>query len=34
MLKEEKVYMPKDKELRVKIIWLYHNVPVIEHGGR
>ena len=34
MLKEGKLYMPKDKELRVEIIWLYHNVLVIEHGGR
>ena len=31
MLKEEKVYVPKDKELRVEIIWWYHNVPVAGH---
>ena len=26
VLKEEKVYIPKDKELRVKIIWLYQQL--------
>ena len=31
VLKEEKVYILKDKELRVEIIQLYHNVPVVEH---
>jgi len=30
MLKEEKVYVPKDNKLRVKIIWLYHNILVGE----
>ena len=34
MLKEEKVYMPKDESLRVEIIWLYYNVPVAGHRGR
>jgi len=34
VLKEGKVYMLKDKELRVEIIWLYHNVPVAEHKGK
>jgi len=24
----------KDRELRSEIIWLYHDVPVAEHGGR
>jgi len=28
ILKEEKVYVPKDKELRAEIIWLYHNTPI------
>ena len=32
VLKEEKVYMPKDKELRVEIIQLYHDVPAAGHG--
>ena len=34
MLKEGKVYMPKDKELRVKIVWLHHNVLVVEYRER
>ena len=34
MLKEEKVYVPKDKELRAEVIQLHHDVPVVEHGGR
>ena len=33
VLKEEKIYVPKDVELRSEIIWLYYNVPVAEHGG-
>jgi len=32
VLKEEKVYMPKDKELRVEIIQLYHDVPAAGYG--
>ena len=34
MLKKEKMYMPKDKALRVEIIQLHHNILVAEHGGR
>jgi len=34
LLKEEKVYVPKDEELRVKIIQLHHNMPAAGHGGR
>ena len=34
MLKEEKVYMPKDEALRVKIIRLHHNTPMGGHGGQ
>ena len=34
MLKERKVYVPKDEELRGEIIWLYHDVPVVRHGGK
>ena len=34
ILKEGKVYIPKDEALRVEIIQLYHNVPVAEHGGK
>ena len=28
MLKDEKVYVPKNKELRAEVIQLYHNTPV------
>jgi len=34
VLKEGKVYVPKDEELRVEIIWLHHNVPAAGHRGR
>ena len=34
VLKEEKMYIPKDEELRVEIIWLHHNTPVAGHGGK
>ena len=31
VLKEEKVYVLKDKELRAEIIWLHYDVPVAKH---
>ena len=34
VLKEGKVYVLKDEELRVEIIQLHHDVLVAEHGGR
>ena len=34
VLKERKVYVSKNEELRVQIIWLHHNMPAAEHGGR
>jgi len=34
VLKEGKVYVPKDEELRVEVIWLHYDVPAAEHGGR
>ena len=34
MLKEEKVYILKDEELRTEIIQLYHDVPVVGHKGK
>ena len=34
MLKEGKVYIPKDEKLRAEIIWLHYDVPVAGHGGR
>ena len=34
VLKEEKIYVPRDKKLRVEIIWLHYDMPVARHGGR
>jgi len=34
MLKEEKVYVPKDKAFRVEIIRLHHDTPMGGHGGQ
>ena len=34
MLKEEKVYVPKDEALRVEIIRLHHDTPIGRHGGQ
>ena len=34
MLKEGKVYVPKDEGLIVKIIRLHHNMPMERHGGQ
>jgi len=34
MLKEGKVYVPKDKKLRAEVIRLHHDMPVGEHGGQ
>ena len=34
VLKEGRVYVPKDEKLRVEIIWLYHNTPIAGHGGQ
>ena len=34
VLKEEKVYMLKDEELRAEVIQLHHDVPAAKHGGR
>ena len=33
MLKEGKVYMPKDEALRVEVIRLHHDTPMGGHGG-
>ena len=33
-MKEEKVYVPKNEELRVVIIQLQHNILAVEYGGR
>jgi len=34
MLKEEKVYVPKDEKLRVEVIRLHHDTPVGGHRGQ
>jgi len=34
MLKEEKVYIPKDEKLRAEIIRLHHDTPVKGHRGQ
>jgi len=34
VLKEGKIYVLKDVELRAEIIWLYHDIPVAGHGER
>jgi len=34
VLKERKIYVPKEEELRVEIIWLHHDVLATGHGGR
>ena len=31
ILKEEKVYISKDKELRVEVIWLHHDILVAKY---
>ena len=34
VLKEERVYVPKDKKLRVEIIRLHHDIPIVGYGGQ
>jgi len=34
VIKEGKIYIPKDVELRAEIIWLHHDVLVAGHGGQ
>ena len=33
VLKEGKIYVLKDEKLRVEIIWLHHNMPIVGHRG-
>ena len=33
-MKEEKIYVPKDKKLRVEIIQLYYDTLITEHKGQ
>ena len=32
VLKKGRMYVPKDKKLRVEIIWLHHDTPIAGHG--
>jgi len=34
VLKEGKVYVPRDEELRTEVIQLHHDVPAAGHGGQ
>jgi len=34
ILNKRKVYVPKNKELKVEIIWLYYDVLVVGHRRR
>ena len=34
VLKKGKIYVLKETELRVEIIWLHHDVPTAEHEGK
>jgi len=34
MLRDGKVYVPKDEKLRAKVIWLYYDMPVEGYGGQ
>ena len=34
VLKEGRIYIPKDKVLRVEMIWLHHNIPVAGYRGK
>jgi len=34
VLKEGRVYVPKDEKLRVEIIWLHHDTPIAGHEGQ
>jgi len=33
VLKEGKVYIPRNKKLRLEIIWLHHDMLIAKHGG-
>jgi len=34
MLRDGKVYVPKDEKLRAEVIWLYYDKLVGGHGGQ
>ena len=33
VLKERRVYVPKNEKLRVEIIWLHYDTPIAGHEG-
>jgi len=34
VIKEGKIYILRDTELRMEVIWLHHDIPAARHGGR
>ena len=34
ILRDRKIYMPRDEKLRVEVIWLYYDTPVGGHEGQ
>jgi len=32
MLRDSKIYVPRDEKLRAEVIWLHHNMLVGGHG--
>jgi len=34
VLKEGRVYVPKDEKLRVEIMWLHHDMLIAGYGGQ
>ena len=32
VLKERKMYVPKNENLKLEIIWLYHDILIVWHG--
>ena len=34
VLKEEKIYILKNKRLRIEVVWLYHNILVAKYKDR
>jgi len=34
VLKEGRVYVPKDEKMKVKIIQLHYDTPIVRHGGQ
>jgi len=34
VLKKSKIYVLKNKVLKVEIIWLYYDIPIVGHGGK